>query len=141
MRVASAAAIFVGESKFVMSGFRRSTLNFLEFPRVSSKPGAALRLHNLTEAVSLKGNAHEGTDNPYGLAEWVSGVNLHGSNSKPHMSALGQKQTSAHVRAMSALPQIADIGSQARNVRFVPKADSCTAAKCGLFDHLVGSGE
>jgi hypothetical protein len=27
------------------------------------------------------------------------------------MSALGQKQTSAHVRGMSALPPIADIGS------------------------------
>src|SRR6516162_8945121 len=29
---------------------------------------------------------------------------------------------------MSALPPIADIGTQPRNVRFVPKADSCTAA-------------
>src|SRR5262249_46457977 len=45
------------------------------------------------------------------------------------MSALGQKQTSAHVRSMSALPPIADIGTQPLNVRFVPKADSCTAAK------------
>src|SRR5262249_27009304 len=32
MRVASAAAISVGESKFVMSGFRRSTLNFWSSP-------------------------------------------------------------------------------------------------------------
>jgi hypothetical protein len=29
---------------------------------------------------------------------------------------------------MSALPPIADIGTQPRDVRFVPKADSCTAA-------------
>src|SRR6516225_11433296 len=39
------------------------------------------------------------------------------------MSALGQKQTSEHVRVMSALPPKADIGTQSRNVRFVPKAD------------------
>ena len=44
------------------------------------------------------------------------------------MSALGQKRTSEHVQSMSALPPIADIGTQARNVRFVPKADICTAA-------------
>src|SRR5262249_50281190 len=43
----------------------------------------------------------------------------------PHdpMPALGQKQTSGHVRAMSALPPKADIGTLSRNVRFVPKAD------------------
>jgi len=35
----------------------------------------------------------------------------------------GQKQTSAHVRVMSALPPKADIGTQSWNVRFVPKAD------------------
>src|SRR5262249_3159830 len=33
------------------------------------------------------------------------------------------------VVAMSALPPKADIGTQSRNVRFVPKADSCAAAK------------
>ena len=37
------------------------------------------------------------------------------------MSAMGQKQTSAHVRVMSALPPKADIGTQPRDVRFVPK--------------------
>jgi hypothetical protein len=36
-------------------------------------------------------------------------VSLHGSNPKPLMSALGQKQTLAHVRIMSALPPKADI--------------------------------
>jgi hypothetical protein len=39
------------------------------------------------------------------------------------MSALGQKQTLKPVRVMSALPPKADIGTQSRNVRFVPKAD------------------
>jgi len=44
------------------------------------------------------------------------------------MSALGQKQTSAHLGAMSALPPKADIGTHSRDVCFVPKADICTAA-------------
>ena len=39
------------------------------------------------------------------------------------MSALGQKQTSRLLEAMSALPPKADIGTQPRDVRFVPKAD------------------
>jgi hypothetical protein len=42
------------------------------------------------------------------------------------MSALGQKRTLPNVSAMSALPPKADIGTEPRNVRFVPKADSCT---------------
>ena len=44
------------------------------------------------------------------------------------MSALGQTQTLADVRAMSALPPIADIETQPWNVRFVPKAD---IVRCG----------
>jgi hypothetical protein len=39
------------------------------------------------------------------------------------MSALGQKQTFAVQKRMSALPPKADIDSGSRNVRFVPKAD------------------
>src|SRR6516162_1011477 len=39
------------------------------------------------------------------------------------MSAQGEKRTSRQVRAMSALSPKADIGTQPRNVRFVPKAD------------------
>ena len=39
------------------------------------------------------------------------------------MSALGQKQTLKRFYPMSALPPIPDIGTQPRNVRFVPKAD------------------
>ena len=45
------------------------------------------------------------------------------------MSALGQKQTFAVQKGMSALPPKADMCSATRDVRFVPKADSCTAAK------------
>jgi hypothetical protein len=40
-----------------------------------------------------------------------------------HMSALGQKQTSAHVGIMSALPPKADIAVGDWHVRFVPRAD------------------
>jgi hypothetical protein len=40
---------------------------------------------------------------------------------------------------MSALPPKADIADHDCDVRFVPKADSCTAAKCFLFEHLVGA--
>jgi len=37
---------------------------------------------------------------------------------------------------MSALPPKADIGTQSRNVRFVPKAEICS-----LFDHLIGGDQ
>ena len=48
-------------------------------------------------------------------------VKLHGSNFEPLMSALGQKRTLEYVRAMSALPPKADIGTHSRDVCFVPK--------------------
>jgi hypothetical protein len=38
------------------------------------------------------------------------------------MSALGQKQTSAHVHVMSALPPKADIVRHDRDVRFAPES-------------------
>ena len=50
-------------------------------------------------------------------------LGLHGSNPEPLMSALGQKQTLGKVRLMSALPPKADIETQPRDVRFVPKGD------------------
>jgi hypothetical protein len=40
-----------------------------------------------------------------------------------------------------ALPQTTDIGRRGWQVSSVPRADSCTAANCVLFDHLVGAGE
>jgi hypothetical protein len=75
------------------------------------------------------------------------------------MSALGQKQTYAVQKGMSALPPIAtakadftqtvmsalppkaDMCSATRDVRFGPKADSCGAAKRSLFDHSVSAGD
>jgi hypothetical protein len=42
---------------------------------------------------------------------------------------------------MSALPPKADIVRHSGHVRFVPKADSCSAAILSLFDHLVGSNQ
>jgi hypothetical protein len=40
------------------------------------------------------------------------------------MSALGQKQTCAAQKIMSALPPKADMCGATRDVRFVPKADT-----------------
>ena len=42
---------------------------------------------------------------------------------------------------MSALPLKADIERPDRHVRFVPKADKCTAAKIALLDYFVGGHE
>jgi hypothetical protein len=47
------------------------------------------------------------------------------------MSALGQKQTFAPQKAMSALPPKADMCSAIADVRFVPKADM--APSCAGF--------
>ena len=44
------------------------------------------------------------------------------------MSALGQKQTCAAQKVMSALPPKADMCGAIRDVPFVPIANSCTAA-------------
>ena len=59
------------------------------------------------------------------------------------MSALGQKQTCAAQKVMSALPPKADMCGALGHVRFVPIADSCAAVKSivMLFDHLVGAAE
>ena len=52
-----------------------------------------------------------------------------------------EKQTSQDVKAMSALPLKADMDQHRCDVRFVPKADICSAAKERLFHHLVGTRE
>ena len=75
------------------------------------------------------------------------------------MSALGQKQTCALQNLMSALPPIAtakadmpqmvmsalppkaEMCGATGDVRFGPIADSCTAAKGTLFDHVIDDGE
>src|SRR5262245_22167416 len=66
---------------------------------------------------------------------------VHCGISVPSTSALGHKQTKRHYGAMSALPPKADIERRDGHVRFVPKADSCTAANSILFDHLIGARE
>jgi hypothetical protein len=45
------------------------------------------------------------------LAKWGKGISLQATNPEPLMSALGQKQTSAHVRVMSAFSPKADIAA------------------------------
>jgi hypothetical protein len=70
-----------------------------------------------------------------------AGVSLHGTNPEPLMSALGQKQTLRGVRPMSALPPKADITERDWHVRFLPKADSCTATKNPSLNHIVCSGQ
>jgi hypothetical protein len=52
------------------------------------------------------------------------------------MSALGQKQTYAVQKGMSALPPKADMCGATAHVRFGPKADVAS-----LIDDLVGAGE
>ena len=73
-------------------------------------------------------------------AEWGPIIILRGNNPQDRMSALGQKQTSRRVRAMSALPPKADMDQSGCDVRFVPKADKVRRSKIALFDHLVGAG-
>ena len=51
------------------------------------------------------------------------------------MSALGQKQTFAVHKRMSALPPTADMCGATRHVRFVPIADIASV------DHHVGASE
>ena len=50
------------------------------------------------------------------------------------MSALGQKQTCAVQKVMSALPPIADMCGAKANVRFVPIADIAA-----LFDYFISA--
>jgi hypothetical protein len=52
-------------------------------------------------------------------------------------SALGQKQTSEDVKAMSALPPKADIRQGNRDVRFVPKADITWSVQMWVLQVLL----
>ena len=53
------------------------------------------------------------------------------------MSALGQKQTFQHFKSMSALPPKTDIGTQPRDVCFVPEAD----IRPFLLDHFISPAD
>ena len=52
---------------------------------------------------------------------------------------MGQKRTWRTQFRMSALPPKADIVRHGGNVRFVPIADSCTAAKRPLAEWVLGA--
>ena len=54
-----------------------------------------------------------------------------------YRAACGGLRVRMTVRVMSALPPKADMCGATRDVRFGPKADSCTAATASLFDHFV----
>src|SRR5215471_6445153 len=49
----------------------------------------------------------------------------------------GHKPSSHPARAMSRLPQIADIASSIAQFGSGPLPDSCIATNCGVFDQLV----
>jgi hypothetical protein len=51
------------------------------------------------------------------------------------MTAVGQKQTSRHPWAMSALPPKADTDRRARHVRLVPKAAVSRCSNSGRFSN------
>jgi hypothetical protein len=55
------------------------------------------------------------------------------------MSAMGHKLPRDPTRSAAALPPKADTDANDRRGCFGPIADSCTAAKTDLFDHLVGA--
>jgi hypothetical protein len=52
-----------------------------------------------------------------------------------------QKRKCPGSRGTSVLPSGADIVSLHQHVRLVPYPDSCIAANCASFDHLVGANE
>jgi len=56
-------------------------------------------------------------------------VELHRSNPEPLMSALGQKQTSAYVRVMSALPRKRTLVERVGMSAFVPCVDGSELAR------------
>ena len=101
------------------------------------------------------GNARRGEKKgPPNLA--APGLGDSGKESSPEQLYLSQPAERAPLsgstvtvrgrRPMSALPPKADIDQHRCDVRFVPKADSCSATKNGLVDHLVsthfdGSGQ
>jgi hypothetical protein len=74
----------------------------------------------------------------YGLSMWRVPLNRLADDRGKPPSGFG---AFCQIAAMSALPPKADIPHCRLDVRFVPQADSCTAANRSLFDHLVGNGE
>src|SRR3974390_3096875 len=60
------------------------------------------------------------------MSLWLAG---YPKNAAPSPSDWGHKRTFRRLRRTSALPPKADIGTQPRDVRFVPKADIACAAR------------
>src|SRR5262249_36911 len=80
---------------------------------------------------------------PQCVVQWRRRVSFLGrvySLNKPHTShwrsTPAHKLTQGHDGAMSALPPKADIDRRDRHVRFVPKAESCSAAKTQAWPAL-----
>jgi cytochrome c2 len=65
----------------------------------------------------------------------LSGTTRGAAASRGQMSALGHKQTKRPAWTLSALPPKADIERGDGHVRFVPKADSCTATEQPLLNN------
>jgi len=81
------------------------------------------------KAQGLCGPCYGLTQLQQGFTPGRMGPTLHFAwQQSPGRNALGQKQAFEVVFAMSALPPKADMDQCRRDVRFVPIADSCTAA-------------
>src|SRR5262249_20706215 len=77
-------------------------------------------------------------------AKWASLINLHCKNLDPWMSLTGHERLFGALQNSSAFPFKTDLDGSSAIARFVPGADSCSAAKHRrgrqvLFDHLVGA--
>src|SRR5262249_49179244 len=83
------------------------------------------------------------SNRPRLIYDWRKGVlrQYPRQQCRPPMAALAHKRTYAVQKDMSALPPKADMCAATRDVRFGPIADSCSAAKESLFDHLVSAVE
>jgi hypothetical protein len=107
----------------IRSGQALTTTSAIALPVLSPSWRSAAAASTVTTLTTFR------LQQGFATGEMGFGVCLHGSNGKPLMSALGQKQTLADVRVTSALPPKADIGTQPWNVRFVPKADEVRRSK------------
>src|SRR5215472_8744371 len=91
-----------------------------EIPFSPSARGNTKRTRSTTP---LKTPFRHLTQFPLNKPLYLPRITIESVTANGSMSALGQKQTFRKVQSMSALPPKADIGTQPRDVRFVPKAD------------------
>ena len=129
--VAGFAKAFIESGRVALIGMRRLTTNdsdhrkrrFLRTRRERPSRGSATDQYN--EFPSPHGFAQAEDQFGYqgNITFWIRNCALRYAKPADLMSALGQKQTSRPFHRMSALPPIADVGTQSWNVHFVPKAD------------------